>query len=383
MINDMDEQYGMLMILFVILIVGMFIYANNKRFNNELEGFDAEYNNERKSKSKRNSKRNKRKRNKRKNIPVDRCIDIDIGDLLTSDKPKLNTEFIEQQYHKDYTDTITGINNLTPQKELFNMGYLPVHTTTPGQHNVNSLVDMFVKRLNNEIGHRVSEYLHMNSGWSDQGKIKRPKSGFEEQMEFLGLPSSIYTENADKAPVNLVSVTETRKDTTDDQVRITISMVLQKVNVKDQIVLRVEFFMEKEDMKSGGDHRANFFDKTLIDNIGVDHDAFGVVTIERIFIEGFLTDSALPQTVMDNFHNYDDIMTKDGIIDQYKVIQTMKKKHKERAKELNSFLDSTDNFTKEIYDTPGIGDYDKYENTRTIMDDLEMNPQDSFGNIHI
>lgn len=396
MIDDIDGTLGLILLISVMLIIGFFVYMNNKKINSQLEEFHDEIPREYrkiKSKSKTKSKtKSKSKSRKHK----DNNDDLDINDILDFDmdndnincntiKPRrrLNTELIEQQYHKDYADTITGINNLTPQKELFNMGFLPVHSSKPTKQNVDTLVEMFVGKLNKEVGGRVSEYLNINSGWHDQGKIKRVKSGFEEQMENLGLPSSIYTENADKAPVELVAVTETLKETTDDQVRISITMVLQKVNVKDQIVVCVKFFMEKEDLKSGGDHRENFFDKTVSDYEGLDNEAFGTVIIEIAFIEGFLTNSGLPQTDMDKFHNYDDIMTKDGIVDQYKVMQIMKKKHRERSKELNSFLCSVDDQTKVIHDVPGIGDFESYKTTRTIMDDLEINPQDMFNNIHM
>jgi hypothetical protein len=44
---------------------------------------------------------------------------------------QLNQEFIDTRYNKDYNDTITAINNLTPQKELFNFGFLPTKIIKP------------------------------------------------------------------------------------------------------------------------------------------------------------------------------------------------------------------------------------------------------------
>lgn len=297
----------------------------------------------------------------------------------------LNTELIEDQYHKDYNDTITAINNLTPQKELFNMGFLPVKILEPNPHNVKELVKLFVRKINDEVKNRVSEYLNPNSGWNDQGKRKKVKSGFEEQMEELGLPGDLYTQPADKAEISLVAITNAEQHMTDDQIRFIIHIVVQKKNVKDQMALKLLFFMEKEDLKTGGDHRASFFDRSLVnqDRETDLENLNNIVVIEQIFTEGFLTNSGTAVTRMDNFHEYKGITGKDGIIDQYKVLQIMKKKHEERSKELSSFLCSVDDDTKEIHDVPSIGDYQSYKNTRTIMDDLAINPQRSFGRVTV
>ena len=303
------------------------------------------------------------------------------------DNNRLCSEFIEKQYHKDYNDTITAINNLTPQKELFNMGFLPVKEIDPDPGNIKELVKLFIDRVNEEVDNRVSEYLHVNSGWNDQGKRKKVKSGFEEQMEELGLPGDLYTQPADKARIKLIAIQNAEQHMTDDQIRFVAHIVIQKKNVKDQMVLKVQFFMEREDLKSGGDHRDKFFDRS-VDNhnkhvlkVDQDQDLDRVVIIEQVFTAGFLTDNGRAKTRMDKFYEYKDIKNRDGIIDQYKVLQIMKKKHAERSKELSSFLCSVDDQTKELHDVPSIGDYASYQNTRTIMDDLKINPQNSFGRI--
>ena len=295
------------------------------------------------------------------------------------------SEFIEKQYHKDYNDTITAVNNLTPQKELFNMGFLPVKEVDPDPGNINELVKLFITKVNDEVDHRVSEFLHTNSGWNDQGKRKKIKSGFEEQLEELGLPGDLYTQPADKARIRLVAIENAEQHMTDDQIRFVAHIVIQKKNVKDQMVLKVQFFMEREDLKSGGDAREQFFDKSLgnhhKDQLRADQKLDNIVIIEQVFIVGFLSDSGRGKTRMDKFYEYKDIQNQNGIIDQYKVLQIMKKKHADRSRELSSFLCSVDDETKELHDVPSIGDYEAYRNTRTIMDDLKVNPQRSFGNI--
>ena len=288
-------------------------------------------------------------------------------------------EFIDTQYHKDYNDTITAINNLTSQKELFNMGFLPVREVEPDPDNVDELVNLFLERLNDEVRHRVAEYLNPNSGWNDQGKQKKIKSGFEEQMEELGLPGDLYTQPADKAKVRLVRIEKAEQHMTDDQIRFVITIIVQKKNVKDQMVLKVHYFMEKEDLKSGGDDRDDFFKKSVANH--QKEELNNLVIIEQIFTVGFMSDTGTAKTRMDKFYEYKDVMNQDGIIDQYKVLQIMKKKHAERSRELSSFLCSVDDDTKALHDVPGIGNYEAHENTRTIMDDLRVNPQRSFGRV--
>jgi hypothetical protein len=310
---------------------------------------------------------------------VKRKCKQDMACLLDSMKSnkRVCSEFIEKQYHKDYNDTITAINNLTPQKELFNMGFLPVKEVDPDSGNIRELVKLFINRINDEVDNRVSEFLHKNSGWNDQGKRKKIKSGFEEQLEELGLPGDLYTQPADKAGIRLVAIEHAEQHMTDDQIRFIAHIVVQKKNVKDQMVIKVLFFMEREDLKNGGDHRENFFDKSVANHDreldAANQKLDNIVIIEQVFTVGFLSDTGTSKTRMDKFYEYKDIQNQNGIIDQYKVLQIMKKKH--------AFLCSVDDETKELHDVPSIGDYKAYQNTRTIMDDLKINPQRSFGQI--
>lgn len=299
-------------------------------------------------------------------------------------KRAVNTEFAEMQYHMDYNDVMTAINNLTSQKELFNMGFLPVAESEPNKGNVKSLVKLFLDKMNDEIKNNVQEYLHVNSGWNDMGKRRREKSGFEEQMEELGLPGSLYNEPASNAPINLIKVDKSVQFTTEDQIRFTIYIIVQKENVKDQMVLQVQFFMEREDLSGLRDDRANFFEKGLTNETDATHiDPNQVVIIEQVFILGYLTNETRPRTKMDKFNDYGDTQRIDGTIDQEKIIKRMLIKHKERETELNSFIHTLDDDAKEIYETTGVDSYSRYKNTRTIMDDLAHFPQRSFGDITI
>jgi hypothetical protein len=259
------------------------------------------------------------------------------------------------------------------------MGFLPVKETIPNDENIKSLVDIFMKKLNSEIDNNVTEYLHTNSGWNDMGKRRRTKSGFEVIMEDeLGLPGSIYNEPTTKANVILIKIDKAKQYTSNDQIRFIVHIIIQKENTKDQMVLKVLFFMERD--KQGDVDNSNDFFKRDINTYNTEPNT---VIIEQVFTVGYLTNNIDKKTNSDNFHSYKNIIRRDGTIDQERVIKSMLQKHNIRSKELNSFMCSVSDETKQIYDINGLDDYENIKNTRTIIDDLSKYPHNSFGDINI
>ena len=403
-----------LIIFLMIALIALFIYHrqikpqikcdvdnnndnNNNNNNNDNDNND-DNDNDNDIDDNRKRRHNKKKRDKQQSIKETYVPNMDMDDVLNvlanstkknknmikggkgEEQVEINTEFTEMQYHQDYNDTITAINNLTPQKEIFNMGFLPVKEVTPDPNNMKKLVHLFMKKLNGEVKNNVQEYLHVNSGWNDMGKRRREKSGFEEQQEELGLPGSLYAEPAAKATVKLLRVDKTEQFNTDDQIRFIAYIIIQKPNVQDQMVLKVQFFMEREDLKGKRDDVANFFTKPIDHDDDKEIDPEQVVIIEQVFTLGYLTNQTRKKTKMDKFHDYDSVQREDGTINQEKVIKMMLKKHKERATELNSFVSTlADEDQQEIHNIPTDQQYSLYKNTRTIMDDLACFPQKSFG----
>jgi len=253
------------------------------------------------------------------------------------------SNFLDNKYHIDYNDTISAINNITPQKELFNHSFLPTKQVKTNDDNVKELVNLFIEKINYEIENNVSEYLELGSGWNDKNKRKRIKNGFEIQMEKLGLPSSLYNEPASKAPISLIQIRNSEQYMTDDQTRIVISIIVQKPNVKDQMILKILYFIEKE----------NNYEVSL-NNI-TKNDTQKVV-IEQVFVEGFLTNEDVPETKVDRFHEYGDVKFSDGTLDQKKILNTMWAKHKERIEEFKSFKNSVSQEDKDLYNYDLIKD---------------------------
>jgi len=385
-------------------LIVFFIYNCQNKSNNSNQSIesneyfdprDCENDNENgihKKKHKKHNKHDKHDKHGKKSKKYNKKINNLCSIINGSDHPrprvnknqciKKNNDFVEMQYHKDYNDTITAINNLTPQKELFNMGFLPVNQSIPDEKNVNELVQLFMNKLNAEVSANVSEYLHTNSGWSDMGKRRREKSGFEQTMEELGLPGTLYNEPAAKAPVKLVAIDKAEQFNTDDQIRFTIYLIVQKENVKDQMVLKVLFFMEKDEFSKSGsgskdtkvDPRRDFFERNLDGDGNLETDKNQLALIEQVFTVGYLTNDSEKKTQMDKFHDYKDIKRSDGTMNQEQVVKLMLQKHQDRANELNSFLCTVDDGTKEIHDVPEINNQNQYVNIKTIMDDLSHFP---------
>lgn len=387
----MDSESLNFIFLIIIIVVIYFIYNHhsntNTTNNNSSIHSRKKYNSKSKSKPKSKSRsksksKSRHKVNNKKTYEIEFENDDEYNNIFANDGTNnLNRELLTSQYHVDYYDTITGINYITSQKELFNMGFLPAKDVKPDDNVVNDLTELFIGRLNHEIDSTVTEYIEPNSGWHDMGKRRRIKNGFEEQQEELGLPSTIYNEGAKKEKVELIHIQKASQTNTDDQARIEITMVLQKPHVKDQIVLKVLFFMEREDMKGSTDNRNDFFKQDL--NRRKDNVTDQEIIIEQVFIVGFLTNDGEPKTSMDKFYNYEDIKNVDGTLDQSKIIKAMIQKQRERSKEHSSFLCTLADEDKQIHDVPSLDSYDSYNLTRTIVDDLKQFPHQSFGDITI
>jgi len=249
----------------------------------------------------------------------------------------VNSEFVEVQYNKDYNDTINAIDNLTTQKELFNESCLPVVDTKPDKKIVKQLIEWFIDKMNYEIKHNVKEHITKNSGWTEMGILPNIKSGSEKQLEYLGIPQ-LYNEPANKMEVKLISIDKAEQYSTETQIRFIVYIVIQKLNVREQMVLKILFFMERD-----VDDKHNFFTKELQNK--TNHS----VKIEQIFVLGYLTGST--KKIKSDNSDYN-VLQKSGVTDQKTIIKIMLEKQKEREKEATHFLDAVDDETREIHNLP-------------------------------
>ena len=193
-------------------------------------------------------------------------------------KRTLNPNFLNIQFHNDYRDVITGLNNLVPdKKQLFNLANIPLHYSEPDPSEVKYMIQDFLKVLNINLNTEVPAHRSCNSGWDEA--IPDPnmkKTGWEKIQESLGLPTSLYNKPAGKGKVVLVAVNMVQKYETEDEIKYACDIVLQKLNVEDQMIIKANLVQDKRPLNDEN----MFFKKDPIQM---------KVHIETVFIIGYLS----------------------------------------------------------------------------------------------
>lgn len=284
----------------------------------------------------------------------------------------LDMQFVEMQFHTDYRDTLSAFNGMSNNRQLFNPTDKPITTSSPKKNKVNKLVKSFIKELNKKIMNDVPSTLNPSSGWDEVMPQDKVKSGWEKQMESLGLPASIYNEPAKKAKLQLLKIDEYYSLETEDDVRIVCYLICKKKNVHDQIILKVNFWLDKRDIN--GD-RQFFKDKNDEDTDEISVDEELDVVIEEIFVVGYLTGNrdydGMDKGARKNFYHFENI-EKDGMMDQQEILRQLRQKQRDRAIETGNRIGNLDKENQMLYEqTPHLTNYESYQNTRTIFDDVE------------
>ena len=279
------------------------------------------------------------------------------------EKPSLNKNYINNQFHNDYRDVITAINNLVPnKKQLFNLPNIPLKYSQPETSEVKNMVNDFVNAINTNLLTEVPNTRNANSGWDEAIPDPKTKSGWDKVQESLGLPTSLYEDPAKKAPVKLIAIKFVQKYETEDEVKYSCEVVLQKVNVDDQIIIKADFVQDKKPL-----HDENNFFKTSIIEMKV--------WIENVFIIGYLSNEgndSYKQFDGDDkiYFDYDKLEYND-LTDPKHVQKILMEKYRQRNNEMEqrtAMLDEEgQNFHREL---PHIYDFSNIKGTRTIFDDM-------------
>lgn len=239
-------------------------------------------------------------------------------------KIKTNGNFVDAQWHTDYRDTQNAFDLVVPnRKQLFNLCALPVDQVSEvPEKDTRYLVSKFIKEINSTVKNKISNELS-NTSWIDNMPQKKIESGWEKQQKALGLPTSIYKEPAKKAPIKLVKIDHAEKYETEKEIRYSLFLIIQKKHVKDQLVIKVNFVVDKNDVNIDRD----FFSS--------DKGSFATtVIIEEISIIGFLTSNNFGErTRQDDFYQFDAI-TDGRMFSQEQIIKELNKKKAEYAKEM-------------------------------------------------
>jgi hypothetical protein len=268
-------------------------------------------------------------------------------------EPELKRHFLNVQFHTDYRDTITSFNDLAPsQKELFNHTNLPtVHTVlNPNSSETSVLINTFIKQINKDVKYNVSDYLTSNTGWDEPLAQKKQESGWDKFRKELDLPSSLFSDPAKKSSVKLVKIDHIEKYKTDYETKYECILIIQKTNVEDQMIVKVNFIKNYNSNKN-------------------------TIVIEAIYIIGFLTNEAedisTPEADMYNFKG----LEMNDIIDNKTIINELNKKYDNLNKANYEFSNSLDKEDKQFQkELPPMSSFDTFQYTRSIYDDLSGKP---------
>ncbi len=234
--------------------------------------------------------------------------------------------FVEMQFHNDYKDVITAFDILVETgRQIFNRSNLPVSVKELAPTESNKMISVFMDQLNDVLKRKINNFADVENGWKNIQENKQIESGWEKQMKKLGLPSNIYDKGANKSKINLIRIDKFVMSTTDSQTRYDIYMIIQKDNSYDQMVLKVSFVTDREDMNTD----RNFFK----DDMTVDLN----VHIEDIFVIGFMTNHSYGSknvSSRQDFYNFENV-EKDGMMDQTEIVKQLKKKYTQYQIESN------------------------------------------------
>jgi hypothetical protein len=236
----------------------------------------------------------------------------------------INPYFEEMKFHTDYRDTLNAFNLLVPnQKQLFNRSDLPLtNTCSPPVGEIRSLIVNFIKETNKIIKNYVSDELNMQNGWQDNTVQKKFKDSFNHEMNELGLPQSLYKEPKSKAPIKLIKLDHAEKYETENEIKYIVFLIIQKKNVQDQMVIKVSFVIDREDLNLDRE----FFDKKKTSYSTS-------VKIEEVSIIGFLSNHSFgKKSARDKFYDFNKI-TDGRMFKEHDIIKMLNAKKLANQKE--------------------------------------------------
>lgn len=250
---------------------------------------------------------------------------INPSKIKNSNKFLKNYELIKNHYHTDYKDIITVINNIfTSNESKFNIGNLPVKHIKINKNemdDINDLVYDFIDNINQYIIN-IPENRNEMSGWNEILNEKSIESGWDKQRKLLGLSPSLYNEPAKNDSVELIEIINVEKYITIGTIneeKISIMFVLRKLNVKDMILIKIDFLKNP------------FEDKSLIiDNIYI---VGYIMRKTEIYTDGYSKNN--------NFYHFDEL-NKGEFIDLGVISSVLLNKYEEQKKYNENWIENLD-----------------------------------------
>lgn len=293
-------------------------------------------------------------------------VDGETPSMITNDDSiqyePVKPNFLHIQWHNDYRDVITALQNLSPaKKQLFNHSNIPIKYSQPEATEVYDIVQDFIEAINENICNEVPNYRNKNSGWDEAIPDPNEKSGWEQIQESLGLAPSLYDKPAGKRNVRLIAIQEVEKRETEDEVQHIINFVISKYGVEDQMVLRASFVQDLRPLRDEN----NF---NVANDIQID------VSIEELSVIGFLSNEGPDDNLnfeadKDQYYDYK-LMEYNNMTDPRYVLSKLEEKYNQRNSEMNQMTALLDEEGQAFHSTlPHSYDYSNIQATQTIFDD--------------
>lgn len=269
----------------------------------------------------------------------------------------LNPHFVEIQYHNDYRDTITAFNNIAPsQRQVFNMKNEPALVTTgnPNDQRIRDIVHDFISEVNHNTNTQYYDIRNSSSGWDDLAQDPYMKDSYEKHRESLGLTTGLYARPASKAPIRLIKIDNVDVQETNKETRYIITIILQKQNVDDQLVVQI---MVVSDKRSTSRNPSKIQPTKLI--------------IEDIHIDGYFTKKGIQgQFTQDNFYKFDNLHDQE-LTNPSHVIGELNRRQRVKSQLTQDFINSMGFEDKMQHESlPHDSNYGAYQVTQTIYDDM-------------
>jgi len=182
------------------------------------------------------------------NCLIDSCLINSVDDNIYSEcEGKVNPYFVDIQFHNDYRDVMTAINNIVSSKnpKLHKFDNCP-NTFQKTKIDICEVADMiadFIDALNENIVIYVPQYRNKNSGWDEMVPDMNMESGFDRVQRKIGAFPKLYDDPALKNCVKLININGATKYIQDDFTKYECEIVIQKNNVNDQMIIKIDFVL--------------------------------------------------------------------------------------------------------------------------------------------
>ena len=267
-------------------------------------------------------------------------------------------KFVDIQFHNDYKEIDTAIVKMSNQKQLFNTADIPVNHTKPNVKKTDRLIKYFMKYINNTIKSMGDNPVE-TAGWNIAVPNNNKNTAWDKHMNSLGLPSSIYETPADKSTLQFLETKEISAMETENDMRITCVILCKKQNVRDQILLKINFWIDKKDINED----RNFLNDK--DSYSIENDEELEVVIENIFIIGYyITDGSGSS---ENFYEFKNITGKDGMMNQEEILKQLVAKRKARAVETGTSILSPRELEQLKAQIPHMTNFEEYRSENNIF----------------